>query len=481
MRSKLGMRVAFAATALLSAATMAKADFWSDAGANYKGVTLHGVSESTPPSNYIKDVLAPAFEQGDRHQGRDSRRRPGTRCTTRRSRTWRPRPASMTSSTSSRTSSMPTCRANFLVDITKSLKDDPSLEGAGLRSDELHHLRQLLQERRRRPLRRADGSLHQDLSLPHRPLQRPEDQGSLQGQVPARTWRRPRPTRNTRRSPSSSPSGARTTAWSCGAPRCRRIPATRHPGTSSSRSIAPTFGVYNWGINADKNYAASVANGGTMNSPEAKAALKYWLHLRDIAPPESTAEHLERGRDDLRRRPRRAGPRLRRERRLDRHRRGEVARSSAMSASRCRRSSPASWRTPKPARATSATMTAAPSAFRHLEEQGSGAALPAVHRPGLGAGRTGRSPRRASPTPSTYDDPEGHGDGQEARRLLHDAQGRGQAVRRRSALSVPCPGARGDRADLLRSDLPAQLSPDEGLDQMAAAAEDELTNLGYRK
>lgn len=54
-------------------------------------------------------------------------------------------------------------------------------------------------------------------------------------------------------------------------------------------SVAPTFGVYNWGIDADNNFAASVANGGSMNSPEAVAAMEWWLSMRDIAPPESPA------------------------------------------------------------------------------------------------------------------------------------------------------------------------------------------------
>jgi len=48
---------------LATAASPAWADFWSDAGAKFKGVTLHGVTESTPPSNYIKNVLAPEFEK----------------------------------------------------------------------------------------------------------------------------------------------------------------------------------------------------------------------------------------------------------------------------------------------------------------------------------------------------------------------------------------------------------------------------------
>jgi multiple sugar transport system substrate-binding protein len=65
MIRKSGIGIAALAISLLASVMPAQADFWSDAGAKYKGVVLHGVTESTPPSNYIKDVLA------DRHQGRD--------------------------------------------------------------------------------------------------------------------------------------------------------------------------------------------------------------------------------------------------------------------------------------------------------------------------------------------------------------------------------------------------------------------------
>ncbi len=61
MHMNSALKVAFAVTALMAATSAVRADFWSDAGAPYKGVTIRGVSESTPPSNYVKDVLAPAF------------------------------------------------------------------------------------------------------------------------------------------------------------------------------------------------------------------------------------------------------------------------------------------------------------------------------------------------------------------------------------------------------------------------------------
>ncbi|MGO8126588.1 sugar ABC transporter substrate-binding protein, partial [Rhizobium ruizarguesonis] len=54
---------------------------------------------------------------------------------------------------------------------------------------------------------------------------------------------------------------------------------TGHPASwyEFFESIAPTFGVYNWGIDAKNNYAATVEHGGAMNGDKAKAALRYWL------------------------------------------------------------------------------------------------------------------------------------------------------------------------------------------------------------
>ena len=52
-------------------------------------------------------------------------------------------------------------------------------------------------------------------------------------------------------------------------------------------TIAPPFGIYNWGINVN-NYKATVANGGQLDSPLAKEALAFWVDLLQYAPPEST-------------------------------------------------------------------------------------------------------------------------------------------------------------------------------------------------
>lgn len=64
---------------------------------------------------------------------------------------------------------------------------------------------------------------------------------------------------------------------------------TGHPASwyEYFESVAPTFGVYKWGINASENFAATVEHGGEMNSDDAKKALQWWLDLRQYAPPES--------------------------------------------------------------------------------------------------------------------------------------------------------------------------------------------------
>src|SRR5919106_3318759 len=48
--------------ALAVSGSAAAQDFWTEAAKPYEGVTIRGVSESTPPSAYVQDVLAKDFE-----------------------------------------------------------------------------------------------------------------------------------------------------------------------------------------------------------------------------------------------------------------------------------------------------------------------------------------------------------------------------------------------------------------------------------
>jgi multiple sugar transport system substrate-binding protein len=66
--------------------------------------------------------------------------------------------------------------------------------------------------------------------------------------------------------------------------------ASGHPSSFYElfETILPSGGVYNWGINME-NWKASVENGGTMNSDRAKAAFQFWLDMLQFAPPEATS------------------------------------------------------------------------------------------------------------------------------------------------------------------------------------------------
>ena len=167
-------------------------------------------------------------------------------------------------------------------------------------------------------------------------------------------------------------------------------------------SVAPTFGLYNWGINAEENYAATVDNGGAMNSPEAVAALEFWLSLLDFAPPESTSSTWDEVASTFAAGRAAQGHRVRRERVVDRLRRARARASSATSAWPCRRSKRASSKRPSPVRATSVTTTAerspSPRAPRTRKQPCSGSSSSASPK----SSRSGRRRPHASPrTPPT--------------------------------------------------------------------------------
>ncbi|MCP8895876.1 extracellular solute-binding protein [Shinella daejeonensis] len=285
MRLRMGM-VALVA-GLMASTAPAFADFWSDAGAKFKGVTLHGVTESTPPSNYIKDVLAPEFEE-----------KTGIKVeieTTSWDQMYDKAIKDMEAKTGiydmiyiEQDIVYAYLARNFLVDVTQSLKDDPSLKAPGF--DESHFTTFA------NYFRGENGDL---FGVPMEAfikiyLYRKDlfEDPKIQEAFKAKTGKDLAPAKThedyTQIAEFFTEYGKENGLDLWG------TTAQAHTGHPASwyeyvESVAPTFGVYNWGINAEKNYAATVENGGSMNSDEAKAALKYWLHLRDIAPPESAA------------------------------------------------------------------------------------------------------------------------------------------------------------------------------------------------
>ncbi len=243
---------------LMAGAVPAHADFWSDAGAKFEGVTLHGVTEATPPSNYIKDVLAPEFEA-----------KTGIKVeieTTSWDQMYDKAIKDMEAGTgiydvvyTEQDIIYAYLARNFLVNVTQGLKDDPSLKAPDF--DESHFTTFADY------FKNADGDL---FGVPMEAFIKvylyrtdlfndPEVQAAFKEKTgndlkPATTHEE-----YTAIAEFFTEWGQGKDIWGTTAQA-----STGHPASwyEFFESIAPTFGVYNWGIDADNNFAASVANGG---------------------------------------------------------------------------------------------------------------------------------------------------------------------------------------------------------------------------
>jgi len=280
---KLGASVL--ALAVATGAAFADDAFWAEAGKAYQGVVLHGVTESTPPSNYIKDVLAPEFEK-----------KTGIKVeieTTSWDQMYDKAIKDMEAGTGiydmvyiEQDIIYAYLARNFLVDTTQMLADTPALKAPTYDEANFTTFANYFKG--------ADGHL---FGIPMEAfvkvyLYRTDlfNDPEVQAAFKEKTGRDLKPATTHE---DYTAIAEFFTQW--GKDHNEQLwgtTAQAHTGHPASwyeffESVAPTFGVYNWCIDAGNNYAASVANGGTMNSDKAKEAMKWWLHLRDIAPPES--------------------------------------------------------------------------------------------------------------------------------------------------------------------------------------------------
>jgi multiple sugar transport system substrate-binding protein len=273
------------AVALSTAAFPAWADFWSDAGAKFPGVVLHGVTESTPPSNYIKDVLAKEFEE-----------KTGIKVeieTTSWDQMYDKAIKDMEAGTGiydmvyiEQDIIYAYLSRNFLVNISEALAAKPDLKAPTYDEANFTTFANYFKN--------SDGDL---FGIPMEAfiklyLYRKDlfEDPAIQAAYKEKTGNDLKPA--TTHEEYTAIADFFTEYGKANGMDLWGSTAQAHTGHPASwyeyfESVAPTFGVYNWGIDANNNYAASVANGGTMNSDKAKEALKWWLHLRDIAPPES--------------------------------------------------------------------------------------------------------------------------------------------------------------------------------------------------
>ncbi|HWT31092.1 MAG TPA: extracellular solute-binding protein, partial [Propylenella sp.] len=264
----------------------AQADFWSDAGAAYKGTTIRGVSESTPPSNYVRDVLAPAFTEATGINVEFE--------ATSWDQMYDKAIKDMEANTGiydfvyiEQDIIYSYLARDFLVDITQMLEDNPNLKSPDFDIAKFTTFIENFQD--------EQGHVY---GIPMEAfvkvyLYRKDlfDDPEVKEAFKAKYNRDLAPAKNHQEYREIAEF---FTQW--GKDKGQELWGTTvqaHTGHPASwyeffESVAPTFGVYNWGIKADNNYAASVANGGEMNSDKAKAALEWYVGNLEYAPPEAT-------------------------------------------------------------------------------------------------------------------------------------------------------------------------------------------------
>lgn len=262
----------------------AKADFWSDAAADMQGVTIRGISESTPPSNYVRDVLAPAFTEATGIQVELE--------TTSWDQMYDKPIKDMETNSGiydfiyiEQDIIYSYLARDFLVNVSKALEDNPDLKAPDFNFADFTTFIDNF---------RGDGGdifgvpmeafikvylYRKDL------FEDPEHQKAFKAKygydlAPATTFDQWKDNAEyfANLDPDDQLWGTTVQA------------ASGHVASFYEffESIAPSFGVYNWGVDSEKG-AASVAAGGQMNSDKAKEALEFWVGLLDLAPPEATS------------------------------------------------------------------------------------------------------------------------------------------------------------------------------------------------
>ncbi|MCJ7874399.1 extracellular solute-binding protein [Phaeobacter sp. J2-8] len=232
------------ALALTVAGTSAWAEidnaWWKEAAAPYQGVTIRGVTESSPPSLYIREVLAPEFEALT-----------GIRVdveTTSWDQMFDKAIKDMEAGTGiydmayiEQDIIYSYLARDFLTDLTTFLGDNPGLKAATYDEanfttfadyfkDDGGHLYGVPMEAFLKVyLYRTDLFNDPEFRPPSRQRQ-------------AAIWRPQQPMTNMRKSPASLPLMAKKTIWISGEPRRRRTPGMWHPGMNILNPWHPLLG-----------------------------------------------------------------------------------------------------------------------------------------------------------------------------------------------------------------------------------------------
>ena len=287
---KLFTFVLLAAFALLANMAMVSADdmadWWAEAAAPYAGTTIRGVSESTPPSNYVKDVLAAQFTEltGINVEFETT--------------SWDQMYSKAINDMEANTGIYDFVyieqdiiysylAQDYLVNLTQFAADNAGLAYSEFNPEDFTSFIDYFKN--------ADGDIfgvpmeafvkvylyRKDLFEDADIMAAFEEQYGYE-LSPATTFEQYRDNAEffTAYGESMDMDLWGTTVQG----------STGHPASTYEflETIAPSFGLYNWGINVEAGSAMS-ANGGALDGDTAVEALTFWLSMLPFAPPEATS------------------------------------------------------------------------------------------------------------------------------------------------------------------------------------------------
>ena len=278
--------LAFVLLANMSLVTADHHGWWASAGEAYAGTTIRGVSESTPPSNYVKDVLAPLFTE---YTGINVEFE-----TTSWDQMYSKAINDMEANTGiydfvyiEQDIIYSYLAQDYLVNLTQFAADNPDLAFADYDEAAFTSFADYFKN--------ADGDL---FGVPMEAFVKvylyrldlfanADIQAAFEAEygyalAPAENFVQYRDNAEffTAYGESMDMDLWGTTVQA----------SSGHPASTYEflESIGPSFGLYNWGINVETGSAQS-ANGGGLDGDIAVEALSYWLGLLPFAPPEATS------------------------------------------------------------------------------------------------------------------------------------------------------------------------------------------------
>lgn len=259
--------------------------WWAKAAEPYAGVTIRGISESTPPSKYVQDVLGPMFtaETGINVEFE----------VTSWDEMYNKAIKDMEANTGiydfiyiEQDIIYTYLARNFLTDLTQMLKDNPELASADFDVDKFTNFIDNFKDPETGDLYGVPMEAFIKINLYRKDLfEDPDIQAAFEAEygyplAPATTFQQYRDNAEffTKYGEENGLELWGTTVQG----------HSGHPSSTYEffETIAPSFGVYNWGVNLD-TWKACVENGGEMNSDKAKEALTFWLDMLNYAPPEA--------------------------------------------------------------------------------------------------------------------------------------------------------------------------------------------------